>query len=326
MRRVFVVGVVVFTCITSPAQELYPNSEPASTMPRGVAGLRLFTDYYSELGTPKNMIGLRLMYGVSKKLSCYVTATASNHHGHNFPDNLITHEHTATKTIYGTGNFTRGLVYPLQLNGLHIYSKFRFFSSDKQNEHFRVAAYAEASKMQVAHDEAEPNLIDDNSGIGMGLISTYLYHKFALTLTGGAIKSGSHTGLSRDLYTNEMISTTIYYGDALVYRLAMGYLVYPRQYKNYKQPNINLYLEINGKSYSAARVTQYGGVVEVPIQTALLKSGNYAEIHPALQVILRSNLRIDASVGFPLIGKSYVRYYPFYALGIQRYFYPKRRT
>lgn len=92
-------------------------------------------------------------------------------------------------------------------------------------------------------------------------------------------------------------------------------------YKNYKQTNLNLYIEFMGKAYQQANVFQYGGVVSVPIQTPLRKANNYVEIHPGLQAIFNSNLRIDFSMGVPLINKSYARFYPIYTLGIQRYFY-----
>ncbi|MBK7309940.1 MAG: hypothetical protein IPI93_03890 [Sphingobacteriaceae bacterium] len=48
--------------------------------------------------------------------------------------------------------------------------------------------------------------------------------------------------------------------------------------------------------------------------------GNYIEFRPAIQLIIKSSLRIDLSRSFTLLNRSYVRTYPAYNFNIQYYF------
>lgn len=309
--------------LASQGQELYPHNEPASSIPKGVLGVRAFSELYREVGTYRNLYSLRLMYGLLPKLSIMANVTTTNHHSSDFPPNLVSHIHNGNQTIYSTGNFQRGVKYPYRFNGIYLYAKYRFITFDKQNQHLRMALYGECSNIKVAHDEAEPSLLDDTKGYGGGLIITYLKKHFAISLTAGAIIPGAYNGFAPDPSGGAMIPTQIKYGRAIKHNLSIGYLLYPFHYENYKQVNINIYCEFIGKTYEAAKVTQYG-FKSVPIQTPLLDAGSYIEAHPSIQAIINSNLRIDASVGFNLINKSYARFYPIYMIGIQRYFYFKK--
>ncbi|MEO6904285.1 MAG: hypothetical protein ABI315_14190 [Bacteroidia bacterium] len=316
--------VLIFTCTlinSSFAQELFIQNDPASNVPQGVLGLREYNESYKEINLYRNLFGLRLMYGLLPKLTITGTVTVSNHHGKNFPENLVSHVHNGNKTVYSTGNFQRGVVYPYQLGGVYLYAKYRFLTKDNQNQHLRMATYGEFSFIKVAHDEAEPNLVDDTKGFGVGLITTYLKKHFAISVTTGVIVPGSYNGFSPDALGGGLIPTEVEYGKAIKYNLSFGYLLLPLRYENYKQTNLNLYVEFMGKAYQQAKVFQYGGITSVPIQTPLLKANNYVEVHPGIQAIFNSNLRIDFSIGVPLINKSYARFYPIYTLGIQRYFY-----
>ncbi len=44
------------------------------------------------------------------------------------------------------------------------------------------------------------------------------------------------------------------------------------------------------------------------------------EINPGIQFIIRSDMRIDLSMGFPLINQSYNHTYPLYYIGMQPVF------
>ncbi|MGZ4033426.1 MAG: hypothetical protein ACXVPU_10990 [Bacteroidia bacterium] len=302
------------------SQELFPLNEPASNVPKGVLGVRAFGDSFKEVSQMRNLFALRLMYGVLPKLSVMATVSTSNHHDVNFPANLVSHTHNGNQSVFSTGNFQRGLHYPYLFTGVYLYAKYRFLTFDGQNTHFRMAVYGEWSNVNVAHDETEPNLLDDTKGYGGGLISTYLKNHLAISLTSGIIIPGSYTGLSPDLLGGPMVPTELKYGRAVKYNLSFGYLLFPRKYDNYNQGNWNVYLEFMGKSYGTAKVIQYG-TKDVPISTPLLQAGNYVDVCPGLQYILHSNLRVDLSVEFPLVNKSYAHFYPVYMLGIQRYFY-----
>ena len=101
------------------------------------------------------------------------------------------------------------------------------------------------------------------------------------------------------------------------------HLLYPKKYSSYDQANWNIYLEFNGKSYETAVVSQDGSNLEV--QTDGLTSGYYIEIHPGIQKVISSNLRIDLSAGTNILNTSYARFYPIVMVSIQRYFYSLKR-
>ena len=308
---------------TLKAQELFPHGEPASSMPKRVLGLRYMQKNYQDLTMLRNMFALRIMYGLTRRLSIYSTITVSNHHGRDLPANLVNHTHTGNITTYNTSTPERGVKYPYLFSGIYLYAKYRFISIDSKNSHFRIAAYGEWSNVKVAHDETEPSLMDDTKGYGGGLIFTYLKNHLAVSLTSGVIIPGSFQGSSPDS-VGPNVPTRVQYGKAWQNNLSFGYLLYPRQYKNYKQTNISLYAEFISKAFEQAKVTQYG-FINTPINTPLLEAGYYLELHPGIQGIFNSNLRVDVSVGFPVINRSYAHYYPIVYLGIQRYFYMHKK-
>ena len=325
---IFIVFLLLLKTNTIISQELFPLNEPASNVPKGVLGVRAFDDTYKEVKQIRNMSAIRLMYGITPKLSVMATVSVSNHHDRNFPIGLASHTHNANGTtgVFSTGNFQRGLVYPYLYTGIYLYAKYRFITIDGDHRHFRMAVYGEWSNVNVAHDETEPDLLDDTKGYGGGLIATYLIKHLAVSLTSGVIIPGKYHGFSPDTVGGggaPMVPTEISYGRAIKYNLSFGYLLYPRAYENYNQGNWNIYLEFMGKSYETAKIIQYG-IKDVPIQTPLLQAGNYVDICPGLQYIYKSNLRVDFSVEFPMINKSYAHFYPVYMLGIQRYFYFKK--
>jgi hypothetical protein len=306
------------------AQELFPTSEPASNVPKGVLGARLTTATYKEVNLYRNLYSCRLMYGLLSKLTVMANFTETNHHGAEFPAGLAFHTHNGNQSVYGTGNFQRGMDYPYYFTGVDLYAKYRFLTLDGEHSHLRMAVYGEWSNVNVAHDEAEPTLLDDTKGYGGGLIATVLKNHLAISLTTGFIRPGKYDGFSPDIYGGPDVPTTLTYGNAWTYDLSFGYLLLPVHYVNYNKPNLNIYLEFKGKSYGQAQIVQYG-VKPVPIQTPLLEAGNFVDVFPGIQTILRSNLRIDFSVGLPLLGQSYAHFYPIYMFGIQRYFYLRKK-
>jgi hypothetical protein len=324
--RLFLVSFIAFFSFSAlKSQELFPLNEPASTVPKGVLGIRLFSDSYQEVKILRNMYALRLMYGVLPKLTVEASASVSNHHGRDFPAGLATHTHSGTGSVFSTGNFTRGVYYPYLYTGIYIYAKYRFLTFDSEHRHFRMAAYADWSNVNVAHDEAEPNLLDDTKGYGGGLITTFLNYHLAVSLNTGVIIPGKYNGLSPDIYGGPMVPTELRYGNAVKYNLSFGYLLFPHHYENYNQTNLNIYLEFMGKSYGQATVIQYGDK-NIPISTPLLKAGSYVDVCPGFQCIIKSNSRIDFSVEFPLINKSYAHFYPVFMLGVQRYIFFNKKS
>jgi len=316
------VGIILFFfgVHLTMAQELFIHNESASNTPKGVLGIRLFGNSFNEIDVRRNMFALRWMYGVTPKLSFYLTTSFSNHHGANLPNDLITHRHSGSQTIYYSQQTQKGVTYPLIFNGFHLYTKYRFLTFDDANEHLRIAAFGQWSNVSNAHDEAEPNLLDDTKGYGGGLIVTYLIKRFAVSLTTGFTLPGAYSE-RLPLFSGSAATTntTIEYGRSFEYNLSFGYLLYPKKYTSYEQTNWNVYLELNGKSYETAVVSQEGSILEV--QTEGLTNGYYVEIHPGIQKVISSNLRIDLSAGTNILNTSYIRLYPIFTVGIQRYFY-----
>lgn len=182
-----------------------------------------------------------------------------------------------------------------------------------------MAVYGEFSTADQAHDEAEASLLDDSKGFGGGIISTYLKNHFAVSLTLGYNRPGIYEEYVK--FDNEptVTHTTIQYGQSINYSLSFGYLLFPKIYRDYNQTNWNIYLECIGKTYDKAII--YQNEIRLTPQNSTLIAGNYLEIHPGIQAIVRSNLRVEMSIGLNLINRSYTKQYPIFSLGIQRYIY-----
>lgn len=146
--------------------------------------------------------------------------------------------------------------------------KYRFLSNDGIHKHFRMAAYADGSLTRDPfHYYDEVSLMGDKTGIEVGLIATQLWHKLAV--------SGS---VSR---TNVLDGSA--YDRSLNYSLSAGYLILPRTYRDYKQANLNVYLELLG-------------------QRLLAENLFFIDIAPALQVIIGSRTKVNLGQRFQLEG------------------------
>jgi len=315
------IAILLFCCVAgkSSGQELYPLSEPASSVPKGVIGLRTLSQQYNDADRLRTMQYFRFMYGLTPRLSVYVTAAFSNHHDRKLPPDLINHTHNGNQTNYFTQNIRRGARYPYLFNGANLYAKYRFLSMDGQNKHFRMAVYGQWSGVYTPHDEAEPDLTDDTGGYGHGLITTWLNKRFAASLTVGRIRPDSYFEMQPDLTGGPDMPTRITYGRARTWSASFGYLLRPKVYTNYDEPNLNLYVEFIGKRYGAAKVVQNETLVVN--NNPALAEGSYVEIHPGVQKIIRSNLRIEFTAGFNLIGRSYAQINPQWSVAVQRYFF-----
>lgn len=309
MMRYFSLVLLFLLCRTGSAQELYPHTEPASNVPKDVLGIRVANEFYNEIGQIRSWQAYKFMFGLTPRLTLVQSFTFSNHHGSRLPDNFISNDGNIGLHTHGT---QKGAPYPYAFESLNLYMKYRFISKDSKNRHFRMAAYAEAAGGNEAHDEAEPSLSGDNGGLGGGMIATWLNKKLAVSATAGYIRPSRYKQRNPDII--------VQYGDAINYSLSLGYLVFPRQYRDYKQTNINLYVEFMGKKYDAAKV-EYQGQPVLTDDVYGLAKGNYVEARPSIQFIFRSNLRVDLSAAWPFIGQSFVRSYPAYYLNVQRYFY-----
>ena len=295
------------------AQELFPSTEQATTLPKKTISPRLSYQHYQEpLGRSKNWVGLRLMYGLTKTLTVIGTVSISNHHVKTYPGNLFEYFKNHHKKIYPA--------FPYLAEGVHLYAKQRIFKKDGPKKHFRISLYGEASKVFAVHDNAEPNLMGDNSGIGAGIILTKLSDRFAISFTGGFIHAFK--------YKDSIVSFES--GDAMNFTLSAGYRIYPKKYIGYDDLNINVYIELFEKNYGAAKIKNRNVdfvnerfLPDDPYTYNSLIANNYLEMRPAIQFILSSDLRFDLGMAVPLYKKSYLYYTPMLFINIQKYIFAK---
>jgi len=258
--------IFILLCMVSVgthAQELFPLTEPASNMPARSFGLRLNNEAMPPSQTNAHNIhstmpmvhngtmyrlNPELMWGITKNWMLHFNVYASNMHQSNF-----------------------------NAEGGSVYAKYRFLSVDKVQQHFRMAAYGKVSVIDNAIQYSDINLSGDNTGYTGGLVATQLLHKLALSVTAGYIK-----GLNN---VNDKFATGSA-TQAINYSFSAGYLLFPLVYKNYKQPNFNLYVELLGKTNP---------------ETA----ENYMDIAPAVQFIFNSRFRVDVAYRKQLYGNMY---------------------
>lgn len=175
------------------------------------------------------------------------------------------------------GSITCSDIYSsaLRWESAKVYGKWRFYSNDGVHRHFRLAAYAEGAYTRNPFRYDVLNLDGDHSGVQAGFIATQLLNKMAISATTG-ITSVSGSGMPDAIHK-------IKDANALNYTISAGYLVLPRKYTSYRQTNFNVYLELTGM-----KGLQHGGYM--------------VDVAPALQVIINSNLKINAGYQIQVAG------------------------
>jgi hypothetical protein len=232
-------------------QELYVFSEPASNMPAKSISVKL-TDHFV---TSDNIYGRfshrfmpQVMFGISKKLMVHVGGTFANMHTTDF-----------------------------KYESVNLYAKYRFLSKDEIHKHFRMAVFADASTTKAPFHYDEITLMGDKSGVEAGLIATQLWHKLAVS---GIV---SHTQVLDKSRNNKVLYIPARNYQAMNYSLSAGYLLFPKEYTDYKQMNLNLYTEILA-------------------QQTLDQKKHYIDIAPALQFIFNSNFKVNIGYRFQATG------------------------
>jgi hypothetical protein len=182
-----------------------------------------------------------------------------------FSKNLMVHVNLYASSIYQSS---------FNFEGASLYAKYRFLALDQPQSHFRIAGFGRASVIQNPITFNAISLQGDNSGYSGGLVVTQLLHKLALSATSdishslGNVANPIAPGLSRNQFD---------------YTFSAGYLLLPKTYTGYKQTNVNLYVEILGKS-------------------SLDGKGSLMDIAPAIQFIFNSTTRLDFSYQTQLSG------------------------
>lgn len=231
------------------AQELYVYTEPASNMPAHTLTPKASAVLDRQDGAWKQRYRPELMFGFSKRFMLHAANSFSN--------------------MYGS----------LRWESADLYAKYRFYSADEVHRHFRMALYAEGGYSRNPYRFDEVSTRGDRSGAGLGLIATQLVNKFALSATAGHVQAFG--GGRKDPLRNGNRSYS-----ALDYSLSTGYLLLPREYRNFRQLNMNLYLELLG-------------------QRSLDQKRGYLDLAPSLQWIFQSNSKLNLGYRFQLSGNEY---------------------
>lgn len=253
INRIFGIALLIglITVSTTRAQELYVYSEPASNMPAKSIGFRLTHDFKNEDGNFVIRNAPEMMVGFNKNFMIHAQGFLSNMDG------------------------------DYRLEGGSFYAKYRFLSNDEVQSHFRAAAFARVSTSKRNVPTEDINLEGDNSGAQVGLIFTQLVHKLAVSATLGYSQAFKNT--------DKKFTGLPEPDNMLSYSLSSGYLLLPFVYKNYNQPNFNIYLELLGK-------------------TNPNNGKSYFDLAPAVQFIINSRTRIDLGYRFQAAGNMDNRY------------------
>jgi hypothetical protein len=236
---------ICLTALACPtfAQELYVNTEPASNMATGSLGLRVENQGFFK-PSYKNRSTFEAMYGVSRHLMVHGSLYASDY--------------------YSNGQ---------HFEGGSVYAKYRFLSIDTVQKHFRGAVFAKLASINNPVPNQEITLEGDNSGLQSGVIFTQLLHKLALSGSASYLRAFDNRG-GYNLPAWQA-------RNAAAYTLSAGYLVLPKNYRDYKQVNMNLYVELLGKTNPG-------------------HGQSYLDAAPAVQFIFNSVCRLDFSYRTPL--------------------------
>lgn len=250
MRRFKVLTLLVLITGTVKSQELYVFTEPASNMPAKSIGVRLTNE---GMFNPEfvNRTMPEVMFGFNKNLMAHAQAFLSDMDG------------------------------KYKFEGGSLYAKYRILSVDGLKTHSRMALFGRVSKSNRPTYTEDINLEGDNSGVQGGVIFTQLLHKLALS---GTL---SYAKVFRD--ADRQLSEMPQPDQMLGYSLSSGYLLLPFMYKDYNQPNLNLYFEVLGK-------------------TNPVSGRSYLDLAPAVQIVLNSRTRIDLGYRFEVAGNLPGRY------------------
>ncbi|HUQ65104.1 MAG TPA: hypothetical protein VM101_03065 [Flavitalea sp.] len=236
--------------LTATAQELFVLTEPASNMPsHSISGK--ITGKFSKHPTATNHMQRytpEVMFGVSKKLMVHFASTFSD--------------------MYTTN---------MRWESARTYVKYRFFSNDEVHKHFRMAAFGEYAYGRNIGLYDDIGIQGDQSGYEGGLILTQLLNKLAVSSTLSYLQTLKNKKTDLEVFIPEK---------SFNYSLSAGYLVFPFNYKSFRQTNLNVYAELLG-------------------QRTLDQKKYVIDFAPALQLIFNSNAKLNIGYRFQLRGNMY---------------------
>lgn len=230
----------------SIGQELFLMTDPASNVPANSLGVNVLQSLFKEKFKSGNNYHLmpELTYGLNRNLMFRASAFISNRN-----NDLVT-------------------------EGGSLYTKYRFYSEDDLNSHFRMAAFGRYSFNNADIHQDQLEIMGHNTGFETGIVATKLIKKLAISSTVSFEKVF-------DIKPNYPFPDDL--GDnATNYTLSFGQLIYPKKYTSLKQTNINLMLEFVG-------------------QTINENGKSYLDVVPVVQFIFNSQARLDLAYRKELI-------------------------
>jgi hypothetical protein len=231
--------IVFLISLSSQAQELFSLTEPASNMAARSIGVRIDNSIMDEINSSKINYHLipEIRVGVTKKLMIQGGVFFSNRNDR------------------------------FRAEGGSVYAKYRFLSNDAMQRHFRMAAFGRISYNNSDIHQEEINMYGHNTGFEAGVVATQLLRKVALSTSASFVKASDNGNNNKFIYGS---------GDskAVNYTFSIGKLMLPKQYKDYRQTNLNL-------------------MVEFLNQVNAGSGKYYMDVAPSIQMILNSQSRID---------------------------------
>jgi len=236
--KAFIIILITFFVNGLHSQELFVVTDPASNVPAGSIGVRisnsLFKEFFEE-GYNYHLMP-EITWGVSGKLMVRGSAFISNR----------------SNTLYTEGG--------------SIFTKYRFFSIDDLQSHFRMAVFGRYSFNRADIHQEQIEITGHNTGLETGIVATQLIKKVAIS-TSVSYEKALDNQPNYDFPGNQSSHATNY-------TLSIGRLMYPKKYTSFKQTNINLMLEFVG-------------------QTLNENGKTYIDVVPSIQFIIQSQGRID---------------------------------
>lgn len=236
--RWLVVFIVLLAYQKPYCQELFVITDPASNVPANSLAVNIMQSSFKEQfekGFNYHFMP-EVTYGLTKNLMFRGSAFISNR----------------SNQLYAEGG--------------GIMAKYRFYSTDDLNSHFRLAAYGRYSLNRADIHQEQIEIVGHNTGFETGVIATKLVKKLAISTT---------VSYEKALDNRPQYDFPSNFGDnATNYTLSFGRLMYPRKYTSFKQTNINVMVDFVG-------------------QTINLNGKKFFDIVPAIQFIFNSQVRID---------------------------------
>ncbi|ULQ57785.1 hypothetical protein KJS94_06185 [Flavihumibacter rivuli] len=238
MKRLVLI-ICIFQSLTAGAQELFTMTDPASNIAAKSISVRVDNSIMDEVNSSKINYHLipEVALGLSKKLMLRGSTFFSN----------------------------RNEVF--RNEGGSIYAKYRFLSNDAIQAHFRMAAFLTISYNNSDVHQEEISMYGHNTGMEAGIVATKLLRKVALSSSVSYVKALDNGNNNKFIYGQEN-------SKAINYTFSFGKLMLPKEYRDYRQTNFNL-------------------MVEVLSQFNTGSGKYYVDIAPAMQFIFNSQSRLD---------------------------------